>query len=68
MEFFTNLATKVNDVLFDTAHEANPTAAEPDDDTKEQQLAQEKHRYDSFAAVRHNAQVKAFVDGQNYCW
>lgn len=65
MSFFTNLAAKVTD-LFDG--EPVKKDDKPDDDTLEQQLANEKHRYDSFAAVRHGAQVKFYVDGQNYCW
>ena len=64
MSFFTNLAAKVTD-LFDGDAKKDDN---PDDDFIEQQLAQEQHRYDSFAAVRHGAQVKYFVDGQNYCW
>ncbi|KAI8373627.1 hypothetical protein EDC96DRAFT_458022 [Choanephora cucurbitarum] len=66
MTFFSNLAQQIES-FFDpsTSTQANP---EDDDDFIEQQLAAEEHRYDSFAAVRHNAQVKYFVDGQNYCW
>jgi hypothetical protein len=64
MSFFQSLAAKVND-LFDH-HETKDE--NPNDDLVEQQLAQEKHRFDSFAAVRHDAQVKYYVDGQNYCW
>lgn len=65
MEYLTNLAAKVTD-LFDG--EAPKKTEDLDDDALEQQLANEKHRYDSFAAVRHGAQVKFYVDGQNYCW
>lgn len=65
MSFFTNLAAQVTD-FFDG--ETPKKDDNPDDDTIEQQLANEQHRYDSFAAVRHGAQVKYFVDGQNYCW
>lgn len=65
MSFFSNLADKVNS-LFDTSCEKKDD--NPDDDFIEQQLANEKHRYDSFAAVRHEAQVKFYIDGQNYCW
>lgn len=65
MTFFSDLADKVNS-LFDTnCEKKNET---PDDDFIEQQLANEKHRYDSFAAVRHEAKVKFYIDGQNYCW
>lgn len=63
MNFFTDLADKVSQLL-----ESSPEDKKDDDDYIEQQLLQEKHRYDSFAAVRHGAQVKFFIDGQNYCW
>jgi phospholipase D1/2 len=64
MNFFTDLADKVSQLL-----ETSPEQDKKDDDDYiEQQLLKEKHRYDSFAAVRHGAQVKFFIDGQNYCW
>lgn len=65
MSIFTNLIEQVKEV-FEGSSDKKPE--EQDDDFIEQQLANEKHRYDSFAAVRHDAQVKFFVDGQNYCW
>ncbi|GAA5809595.1 hypothetical protein MFLAVUS_003006 [Mucor flavus] len=64
MSFFETLAEKVNG-LFTPEKEA---PAKDSDDFLEQQLANEDHRFDSFAAVRHAAQVKYYVDGQNYCW
>ncbi|KAG1150556.1 hypothetical protein G6F37_000150 [Rhizopus arrhizus] len=64
MTFFSDIAEKVSH-LFDTPPDE---PKKEDDDYIEQQLLNEKHRYDSFAAVRHGAQVKFFVDGQNYCW
>ncbi|KAI9276308.1 hypothetical protein BY458DRAFT_433755 [Sporodiniella umbellata] len=60
--FFGDLKEKFSH-LFD--HEE---PKKEDDDLIEQQLLNEKHRFDAFAAVRHGAQVKFFVDGQNYCW
>ncbi|KAI7896962.1 uncharacterized protein EV154DRAFT_490014 [Mucor mucedo] len=66
MTFFSDIADKVNS-LFETSCDEKKDGA-PDDDFIEQQLANEKHRYDSFAAVRHEAQVKFYIDGQNYCW
>ncbi|KAI8991905.1 hypothetical protein BDF20DRAFT_812470 [Mycotypha africana] len=64
MSFFTNLAEKVTEFFEDNSNEDKNN----DDDFIEQQLMNEKHRYDSFAAVRHNAQVKYYIDGHNYCW
>lgn len=66
MTFFSDLADKVNKLFEPSCDEKKEGA--PDDDFIEQQLANEKHRYDSFAAVRHEAQVKFYIDGQNYCW
>lgn len=66
MSFFTNLAAQVNSLFDPSCPEKK--AANQDDDFIEEQLMNEKHRYDSFAAVRHDAQVKHYIDGQNYCW
>ena len=62
MTIFSDIADKVTS-LFESSEEPK----KEDDDFIEQQLLNEKHRYDSFAAVRHGAQVKYFIDGQNYC-
>ncbi|RCH89710.1 hypothetical protein CU098_009899, partial [Rhizopus stolonifer] len=67
MSFFANLAAQVES-FFDPSCYDETKDETKDDDFIEQQLAAEEHRYDSFAAVRHDAQVKYFVDGQNYCW
>ncbi|KAI9468470.1 MAG: hypothetical protein EXX96DRAFT_590746 [Benjaminiella poitrasii] len=66
MSFFTNLISEVNNFFGASSNDDNDQDGE--DDFIEQQLMNEEHRYDSFAAVRHNAQVKYYVDGQNYCW
>ncbi|KAG0171892.1 hypothetical protein DFQ28_003801 [Apophysomyces sp. BC1034] len=39
-----------------------------EEDQREEGFVKEHHRYDSFAPVRHECQVKYFVDGQDYCW
>ncbi|CAO3600983.1 unnamed protein product [Absidia cylindrospora] len=39
-----------------------------DEEQREQQLNTESHRFESFAPVRHGAQVKHYVDGKDYCW
>ncbi|KAI9267423.1 hypothetical protein BY458DRAFT_533912 [Sporodiniella umbellata] len=62
MNVLGDIADKVTHI-FDSSEESKP-----DEEAYEQQLLNEKHRYDSFAAVRHEAEVKFFVDGQNYCW
>jgi phospholipase D1/2 len=58
MAFFTNLFKQVSE-LFD---------GDDDEEKREEQLNTESHRYESFAPVRHGAQVKHYVDGQDYCW
>lgn len=58
MSFFTNLFTQVSQ-LFD---------GDEDEEKREERLNTEKHRFESFAPVRHGARVKHYVDGQDYCW
>jgi phospholipase D1/2 len=58
MSFFNTLFHRVSE-LFD---------GDVDEEKREEQLVAESHRYESFAPVRHGAQVKHFVDGQDYCW
>ncbi|CAO3597157.1 unnamed protein product [Absidia cylindrospora] len=58
MSIFNTLFARVSD-LFDGDNE---------EEKREEQLNAESHRYESFAPVRHGAQVKHFVDGQDYCW
>ncbi|ORY93035.1 hypothetical protein BCR43DRAFT_496218 [Syncephalastrum racemosum] len=58
MSFFTNLAAKVTEMFEGTE----------DEDTREAEFASKFHRYGSFAPVRHDAEVKFYVDGHNYCW
>lgn len=64
MSFFTNLVQDVSK-FFEPGDKKDEI---PEDELREQQLLKEKHRYDSFAAVRHDCNVKYYVDGQNYCW
>lgn len=39
-----------------------------DEEKREEEFTQTFHRYGSFAPVRHEAQVKYFIDGHDYCW
>jgi phospholipase D1/2 len=34
----------------------------------EEEFLAERHRFDSFAPIRHEAMVKYFIDGHDYCW
>lgn len=58
MSFFTNLAAKVTEMFEGTE----------DEESRENEYASKLHRYGSFAPVRHDAEVKFYVDGHNYCW
>ncbi|KAI9491274.1 hypothetical protein BDB00DRAFT_767302 [Zychaea mexicana] len=42
--------------------------ADNEEDEREDEFTKSYHRYDSFAPVRHEAQVKYFIDGHDYCW
>ncbi|KAI9312755.1 hypothetical protein BX666DRAFT_1986220 [Dichotomocladium elegans] len=41
---------------------------EEDEDEREKNYQKKLHRYNSFAPVRHGADVKFFIDGHDYCW
>lgn len=55
MAFFTNFIAE----LFD---------GDEDEESREAENARQYHRFESFSPVRHNAQVKYFIDGRDYCW
>ncbi|KAI9493052.1 hypothetical protein BDB00DRAFT_825218 [Zychaea mexicana] len=38
------------------------------EEEREHKYQSTTHRYGSFAPVRHDASVKYFVDGHDYCW
>ncbi|ORZ14030.1 hypothetical protein BCR42DRAFT_417891 [Absidia repens] len=42
--------------------------ASPEEEENEVAMLAKSHRHGSFAPVRHNAKVKYFVDGHDYCW
>ncbi|KAG1152416.1 hypothetical protein G6F37_000260 [Rhizopus arrhizus] len=67
MPVLNHLANKVKHKLRETVScIINPEASQEDDD--EEEYLAEGHRYDSFAPVRHDAMVKFFIDGHDYCW
>ncbi|KAI8140212.1 hypothetical protein BJV82DRAFT_624297 [Fennellomyces sp. T-0311] len=55
MAFITNFFSN----MFDAGEE---------EDQREEEFSQNYHRHDSFAPVRHEAKVKYFIDGHDYCW
>ncbi|KAF7727305.1 hypothetical protein EC973_007821 [Apophysomyces ossiformis] len=60
--FLTDLASKVTEGFSEMF-----TSTEEEEE-REQVFVKDHHRYDSFAPVRHDTQVKYFIDGQDYCW
>lgn len=53
----------VSDVVNPEGNEHNS-----DEDNREEEYMAEGHRFDSFAPIRHEAMVKYFIDGHDYCW
>lgn len=67
MPVLNHLANKVKHKLRETVScIVNPDASKLDEE--EEEYLAEGHRYGSFAPVRHDAMVKFFIDGHDYCW
>ncbi|KAI8884179.1 phospholipase D/nuclease [Backusella circina FSU 941] len=67
MPLLSHLAKKIkHKVREEVSHVLNPNTEEVED--REEEYMMEGHRFDSFAPVRHNAMVKYFIDGHDYCW
>jgi phospholipase D1/2 len=43
-------------------------AGDDNEDEREEEYLAKGHRFDSFAPIRHDAMVKYFIDGHDYCW
>ncbi|KAI7872737.1 hypothetical protein BDF14DRAFT_1739586 [Spinellus fusiger] len=43
-------------------------ALSEEEEKREEEYTTAHHRMESFAPVRHDSQVKYYVDGQDYCW
>ncbi|KAI8048754.1 uncharacterized protein B0P05DRAFT_500311 [Gilbertella persicaria] len=67
MPVLNHLAKKVKHELRHAVNHITKPHENEEDDREEEYLAQ-GHRYDSFAPIRHEAMVKYFVDGHDYCW
>ncbi|KAL0085255.1 hypothetical protein J3Q64DRAFT_1746253 [Phycomyces blakesleeanus] len=66
MPFFRKLAHKVKDNIKSNLHEI--IYSKDEEDEREEEYRSGDHRHKSFAPVRHEAEVKYFVDGHDYCW
>ena len=55
-------------MAFITNFFSNMFEANDEENEREQEFSKKYHRYDSFAPVRHDAKVKYFIDGHDYCW
>lgn len=70
MPILSHLAKKVKTKFRDgvshvvSGHHHN----DEDEQEREEEYLAQGHRYDSFAPIRHDAMVKYFVDGHDYCW
>lgn len=67
MPILSHLAKKVKTKLRDTVSTVVQGHGDEEQEREEEYLA-EGHRYDSFAPIRHEAMVKYFIDGHDYCW
>ena len=67
MPILSHLAKKVKTKI--RAHVGAVVQGHGDEEQdREEEYLLQKHRYDSFAPIRHDAMVKYFVDGHDYCW
>ncbi|KAI9275903.1 hypothetical protein BDA99DRAFT_496737 [Phascolomyces articulosus] len=55
-------------MAFITNFFSNLFEANDEENEREEEISKKYHRYDSFAPVRHDAKVKYFIDGHDYCW
>lgn len=67
MPILSHLAKKVKTKLRDTVSTVVQGHGDEEQEREEEYLA-EGHRYESFAPIRHEAMVKYFIDGHDYCW
>ncbi|KAI9487461.1 MAG: hypothetical protein EXX96DRAFT_553340 [Benjaminiella poitrasii] len=65
MPILNHLANKVKHKVRHTVHTVLKGSDECED---EEEYSSEGHRFGSFAPIRHEAMVKYFVDGHDYCW
>lgn len=66
MPVLSHLAKKFKTKIRETVN--NVVKSEGDEDDREEDYLAEGHRFDSFAPIRHEAMVKYFIDGHDYCW
>ncbi|KAI9248403.1 hypothetical protein BY458DRAFT_560172 [Sporodiniella umbellata] len=66
MPLLNHIANKIKHKLRDTVS----CVVHPErlDEGEEEEYSAEGHRFQSFAPVRHDAMVKFFIDGHDYCW
>ena len=62
VSFFNNFTNKVENKVKNIFHK------EESEEDREHKYQTTTHRYGSFAPVRHDASVKFFIDGHDYCW
>lgn len=67
MPILNHLAKKVKTKIRDTVSTVVQGHGDEEQEREEEYLMEE-HRYGSFAPIRHEAMVKYFIDGHDYCW
>lgn len=67
MPILSHLANKVKHKIRDKVSDI-VQASDNNEDEREEDYMAEGHRFDSFAPIRHEAMVKYFIDGHDYCW
>ncbi|KAI8085326.1 hypothetical protein BDF21DRAFT_379811 [Thamnidium elegans] len=67
MPVFSHLANKFKSKFRETVSSVVKNGDDNENEREEDYLA-EGHRFSSFAPIRHEAMVKYFIDGHDYCW
>ncbi|KAI7906737.1 uncharacterized protein BX663DRAFT_497470 [Cokeromyces recurvatus] len=65
MPILSHLANKVK---YKVRHTVHTVIKGNENEEDEEEYSSEGHRYESFAPIRHEAMVKYFIDGHDYCW
>jgi len=68
MSFFEDIAKSVKGELEELEFRTKGLLHLDDEEIREQKYMAECHRFESFAPIREEAQVKYFVDGKDYLW
>lgn len=68
MSFFQDIAKSIKGNFEELEFRAKDALNMDDEEIREKKYIADHHRFDSFAPIRDNVQVKYFVDGKDYLW